>query len=150
MSSVAELVTQLGQSFKAAGLGIAVSAPWPDRGPTRLYGSNAVQAFNENVEAVELQDYSALGTPDDVPVWTGAKVKASILMGGACTESSDVQTSLATTLSWTQYALQNGLRGMFSWRLDNDHGTHGTEEDVDPTFSGAKTIYNTVTGNIAT
>ena len=150
MSSVAALVTQLGQSFKAAGLGIAVSAPWPDRGPTGLYGNNAVQAFNGNVDAVELQDYSASGTPTDAPVWTSAKVKASILMGGVSTENSIYQTSLADTWSWTQYALQNGLRGMFSWRLDNDHGTHGIEEDVGPTFGGAKTIYNTVTGNIAT
>lgn len=149
MSSVAEFVTQLGRRFKAAGLGIAVSAPWPGTGPTQLYGSNAVQAFNDNVDAVELQDYSSSGTPNDVPVWTGAGVKAGILMGGACTENGNAQTSLADTQSWTQYALQNGLKGMFSWRLDNDHGTQGTEEDVDPTFTGAQTIYNTVMGNNA-
>ncbi len=147
MSSVAEFVKQLGPSFKAAGLGIAVSAPWPESGPTQLYGNDAVQAFNDNVDAVELQDYSSSGTPTDAPVWTAARVKASILMGGACTENSGVQTSLPDTKSWTQYALQNGLRGLFSWRLDNDHGTHGTEEDVDPTFTGAKTIYDTVTGS---
>jgi spore germination protein YaaH len=147
MSFVAEFVTQLGPSFKAAGLGIAVSAPWPGNGPTELYGNNAVQAFNENVDAVELQDYSSSGTPNDVPAWTNAGVKASILMGGVCTENSDVQTSLADTERWTQYAMQNGLGGMFSWRLDNDHGTHGKEEDVDPTFTGAKMIYDTVTGS---
>ena len=147
MSSVAKLVTQLGPSFKAAGLGIAVSAPWLESGPTQLYGAGAVQAFNANVDAVELQDYSSSGTPTDAPVWTGAGVKASILMGGVCTEGSGVQTLLQDVQSWTKYAMQNGLRGMFSWRLDNDHGTHGTEEDVDPTFPGAKTIYNTVTGN---
>ncbi|MEW6737314.1 MAG: glycosyl hydrolase family 18 protein [Acidobacteriota bacterium] len=146
MSFVAEFVTQLGPSFRAAGLGIAVSAPWPGNGPTQLYGNNAVQAFNDNVDAVELQDYSSSGTPNDVPMWTKAGVKASILMGGASTENGAVQTSLADTQTWTQYALQNGLLGMFSWRLDNDHGTHGTEEDVDPTFTGAKTIYDTVTG----
>lgn len=149
MSSVAEFVTQLGPSFKAAGLGIAVSAPWPESGPTQLYGQNAVQAFNDNVDAVELQDYSSSGTPDDAPVWKHAGVKASILMGGACTENGNAQTSLADTQNWTQYALQNGLKGMFSWRLDNDHGTQGTEEDVDPTFTGAKAIYDTVTGNNA-
>jgi hypothetical protein len=147
MSSVAEFVGQLGPSFRAAGLGIAVSAPWPGMGPTQLYGQNAVQAFNENVDAVELQDYSSSGTPDDAPTWTGAGVKASILMGGACTENGNAQTSLEDTQSWTQYALQSGLRGMFSWRLDNDHGTQGTEEDVDPTFTGAKTIYDSVTGS---
>ena len=147
MSSVAEFVKQLGPSFKAAGLRIAVSAPWPESGPTQLYGNDAVQAFNDNVDAVELQDYSSSGTPTDAPAWTAAGVKASILMGGACTENSGVQTSLPDTKSWTQYALQNGLRGMFSWRLDNDHGTHGTEEDVDPTFTGAKTIYETATGS---
>ena len=150
MPDVAEFVAQLGPSFRAARLGIAVSAPWPGEGPETLYGDAAVQAFNDNVDAVELQDYSASGTPTDAPVWTSAKVKASILMGGVSTENSIYQTSLADTWSWTQYALQNGLGGMFSWRLDNDHGTHGTEENVDPTFSGAKTIYNTVTGNIAT
>lgn len=146
MSSVAEFVTQLGPSFKAAGLGIAVSVPWPVDGPAALYGENAVQAFNENVDALELQDYSSLGTPTDAPVWTKAGVKASLLMGGACTENGNAQTSLADTQSWTQYALENGLRGMFSWRLDNDHGTQGTEEDVDPTFTGAQTIYDTVMG----
>jgi GH18 family chitinase len=147
MGSVAEFVTQLGPSFRAAGLGIAVSAPWPETGPTQLYGNDAVQAFNDNVDAVELQDYSSTSTPVDAPVWTAAGVEASILMGGVCTENSGVQTSLPDTQSWTQYAMQNGLRGMFSWRLDNDHGTHGTEEDVDPTFTGAKTIYDTVTGS---
>lgn len=147
MSFVAEFVTQLGPSFKAAGLGIAVSAPWAGNGPTELYGNNAVQAFNENVDAVELQDYSSSGTPNDAPVWTKAGVKASILMGGVSTENGNAQTSLGNTQSWTQYALQNGLGGMFSWRLDNDHGTHGTDEDVDPTFTGAKTIYDTVSGS---
>lgn len=146
MSFVAEFVTQLSQDFKAAGLGIAVSVPWPGIGPVELYGNNAVQAFNDNVDALELQDYSSSGTPDDVPVWIEAGVKASILMGGACTENGNAQTSLTDTQSWTQYALQNNIKGMFSWRLDNDHGTQGTEEDVDPTFTGAKTIYDTVTG----
>lgn len=146
MSSVAELVTQLGPSFKAAGLGIAVSAPWPGDGPTNLYGDNAVQAFNDNVDVVELQDYSSTSTPVDAPVWTSAGVNAGILMGGVCTENSSVQTSLPDTQSWTQWAMQNGLKGMFSWRLDNDHGTHGTDEDVDPTFTGAQTVYDTVTG----
>jgi GH18 family chitinase len=147
MSSVAEFVKQLGPSFRAAGLGIAVSAPWPESGPTQLYGDDAVRAFNDNADVVELQDYSSTSTPVDAPVWTDAGVKASILMGGVCTENSGVQTSLPDTQSWTQYALENGLKGMFSWRLDNDHGTHGTEEDVDPTFTGAKTIYDTVTGS---
>ncbi|WP_041603539.1 hypothetical protein [Thioflavicoccus mobilis] len=68
-------------------------------------------------------------------------------MGGACTENGNAQTSLPDTEQWTRYALQNGLSGMFSWRLDNDHGTHGTEEDVDPTFTGAKSIYETVMRN---
>jgi hypothetical protein len=144
MPYVAELVTQLGPAFKNAGLGIAVSAPWPGQGPVSLYGDNAVQAFNDNVDVVELQDYSSTGTPSDVPPWTEAGIRASILMGGVCTENSNVQTSLDDTQSWTSYALSNGLRGMFSWRLDNDHGTHGTEEDADPTFTGAKTIYDTV------
>ena len=144
MMSVAELVTQLGGSFKSAGLGIAVSVPWPGNGPVSLYGSNAVQAFNENVDAVELQDYSSGPTSEDAQVWVTAGVKASILMGGICTENSDVQTSLEDTEKWTMYALENGLRGMFSWRLDNDHGSDGEEEDVDPTFTGAKLIYGTV------
>jgi hypothetical protein len=146
MSYVAEFVSQLGPSFKASKLGIAVSVPWPGMGPVNLYGDKAVQAFNDNVDALELQDYSSSGTPSDVSAWTSAGVKVSILMGGACTENGNAQTSLADTQSWTQYALSNGLRGMFSWRLDNDHGTQGTEEDVDPTFTGAKMIYDTVMG----
>jgi hypothetical protein len=36
---------------------------------------------------------------------------------------------------------------MFSWRLDNDHGLQGQKEDVQPTFTGAKTIYTTVQGS---
>lgn len=146
MGDVAELVSQLGPSFRTAGLGIAVSAPWPGQGPVALYGDNAVQAFNQNVDAIELQDYSSAGTPADVPVWIQAGVKAAILMGGVSTENGNVQTSLADTKTWTLYALQNQLRGMFSWRLDNDHGQHGTDEDVDPTFTGAKTIFDTVQG----
>lgn len=144
MLAVPELVTQLGPSFRAAGLGIAVSVPWPDNGPDIYYGKNAVAAFNQHVDALELQDYSSSGTPTDVPTWTGAGINAAILMGGVCTENSDVQTSLEDTAAWTTYALKNGLRGMFSWRLDNDHGLQGENEDVQPTFTGAKTIYSTV------
>lgn len=144
MSSVAELVTQLGPSFKAAGLGIVISVPWPESGPVSLYGENAVTAFNQNVDALELQDYSSSGTPADAQVWTSAGVSAAMLMGGVCTENGGAQTSLGDTAAWTQYALTNGLRGMFSWRLDNDHGLQGTDEDVDPTFTGAKAIYDTV------
>lgn len=146
MSSVAELVTQLGPSFQAAGLGIAVSVPWPGNGPVELYGANAVTAFNQYVNAAELQDYSSGGTPADVKVWIKAGVDASILMGGVATENGGPQTSLADTAAWTKSALKSQIRGMFSWRLDNDHGTHGEEEDVDPTFTGAKTIYETVQG----
>lgn len=144
MRDVAELVSQLGPSFQAGGLGIAVSVPWPENGPVNLYGDDAVAAFNQHVRALELQDYSSSGTPVDAPVWTAAGVDASRLMGGVATENGNVQTSLEDTAAWTEYALQNGLGGMFSWRLDNDHGLHGTEEDVDPTFTGAKTIYDTV------
>ncbi|MBS1910876.1 MAG: hypothetical protein JST22_02705 [Bacteroidetes bacterium] len=146
MQSVPDLVIQLGPSFRAAGLGIAVSVPWPASGPTYLYGEKAVDAFNENVNALELQDYSSSGTPYDAPVWKDAGVSVNLLMGGACTENGNYQTSLPDTQSWTQYSMDNGLLGMFSWRLDNDHGTQGTEEDVDPTFTGAQTIYNTATG----
>jgi len=147
MSDVPELVTQLGPSFKKAGLGIAVSAPWPDRGPTSLYGPNAVTVFNQNVDAIELQDYSGSGLPADVKAWTEIKpagIKPAILMGGVCSEASDVQTPLATVAAWTTFALQKQLRGMFSWRLDNDWGPPGGKEDVDPTFQGAKTLYDTV------
>jgi len=147
MGDVAELVTQLGPSFKAAGLGIAVSAPWPSNGPVALYGEAAVEAINQHVDAVELQDYSSESTPTDAMVWIHAGIQTDILMGGVCTENSNVQTSLEDTADWTLYALKNQLRGMFSWRLDNDHGLHDQEEDVDPTFTGAKTIYDTVQGN---
>jgi len=146
MAFVAEFVTQLGPSFRAAGLGIAVSVPWPGSGPVGLYGQNAVQAFNENVNWLELQDYSSSGTPYDAPEWTNAGINAGILMGGVCTEPGNYTTSLSDTAAWTEYALKN-LGGMFSWRLDNDHSTGG--EDVDPTFVGAQTIYDTVYGTSA-
>jgi hypothetical protein len=146
LSDVPTLVSQLGPSFKAAGLGIAVSAPWPGSGPMPLYGEGAVEAFNQFVDAIELQDYSAAGTPQDVAAWIAAGVRNDILMGGVCTENSDVQTSLEDTVRWTQVALQSRIRGMFSWRLDNDHGRNGQEEDVNPTFTGAKAIYDTVHG----
>ena len=87
MMSVAELVTQLGGSFKSAGLGIAVSVPWPGDGPVSLYGSNAVQAFNEHVDAVELQDYSSGPTSANAQVWVSAGVRARILMGRVSTEN---------------------------------------------------------------
>lgn len=144
MSAVADFVTQLGPGFRTAGLGIAVSVPWPASGPAALYGQSAVQAFNENVDVLELQDYSSMGTPSDVGPWTQAGIAAAKLMGGISTENGRVQTSLDDTKAWTLYALHNGLAGMFSWRLDNDHGTQGTEEDVDPTFVGAQTIFDTV------
>ncbi|HEU4557896.1 MAG TPA: hypothetical protein VFS20_08610, partial [Longimicrobium sp.] len=148
MGDVAELVTQLGPSFRAAGLGIAVSVPWPDRGPVNLYGSNAVAAFKANVNALELQDYSASGTPIDAAVWIKAGIPASMLMGGVSTENGAYQTSLPNTAAWTRFAMKAGLGGMFSWRLDNDHGQDGQNEDVDPTFTGAKTIYQTVQSGV--
>ena len=143
MGDVAELVTQLGPSFQKAYLGIVISVPWPGNGPVSLYGPNAVAAFNKYVRGLELQDYSSQGTPSDVPVWTAAGVARDLLIGGVATENGGAQTSLADTAAWTQYALENALQGMFSWRLDNDHGLQGTEEDVQPTFTGAKTIYDT-------
>lgn len=149
MPFVAELVTQIGPSFKAAGLGIAVSAPWPGNGPEGLYGEHAVKAFNEHVNAIELQDYSSEGTPADAPEWTKAGINPTLLMGGAATENGSAQTSLADTQAWTEYAMKSGLGGMFSWRLDNDHGTDGEQEDVNPTFAGAKTIYDAATGAAA-
>lgn len=144
MPGVAQLVRQLSPAFKAAGLGIAVSVPWPMNGPANLYGDDAVAAFNLCVDAVELQDYSSAGTPADVQRWMDDGVRGAILMGGVSTENGDAQTSLADTVAWTTFALQHGLRGMFSWRLDNDHGAHGQEEDVDPTYTGAAAICNTV------
>jgi hypothetical protein len=142
---VPQLVTQFGPLFKQAGLGIAVSAPWPQQGPVSLYGEDAVAAFNQYVDAVELQDYSDFhGTPAHVRTWLEAGVQAGILMGGVCTENSRAQTSLDDTAAWTLFALQNQLRGMFSWRLDNDHGLDGESEDSAPTFTGAKAIYDTV------
>jgi hypothetical protein len=147
MSDVPELVTQLGPSFKEAGLGIAVSAPFPDSGPTSLYGKDAVAAFNQHVDAIELQDYSASGTPSDVQTWINAGIQPAILMGGVCTENDpERQTPLPTVAAWTTVALQKPLRGMFSWRLDNDHGLQALNEDVEPTFTGAKTLYDTVHG----
>lgn len=146
MPYVAEFVTQLGPGFRQAGLGIAVSAPWPETGPANLYGDATIQAFNEHVDAVELQDYSSMGTQHDAQVWMDAGVNAGILMGGVCTENGHVQTSLEDTQTWTQYAIKSGLKGMFSWRLDNDHCTHGTDEDAGPTCTGAKVIYDTVMG----
>jgi len=145
MQVVPTFVTQLGSAFRAAGLGIAVSVPWPGNGPTNLYGDGAVQAFNDNVDALELQDYSSGGSPSDIPVWTQAGIDPSILMGGACTENGNAQTSLEDTHGWAQYCLLNEVKGFFSWRLDNDHGKDGTQEDVDPTFTGAKAIYDAVT-----
>jgi hypothetical protein len=40
-----------------------ISVPWPGNGPVFLYGENAVAAFNQYVDALELQDYSSSGTP---------------------------------------------------------------------------------------
>lgn len=142
MPDVAELVTQLGPSFQEAGLGVVISVPWPSQGPAYLYGPNAVAAFNQYVQGLELQDYSSAGTPSDVPLWIDAGVARDLLIGGVCTENGPVQTSLEDTAAWTQYALENVLQGMFSWRLDNDHG-QGTDEDMQPTFTGAKTVWDT-------
>jgi hypothetical protein len=37
-------------------LGIVISVPWPGSGPVFLCGENAVAAFNQYVDALELQD----------------------------------------------------------------------------------------------
>jgi hypothetical protein len=137
MQSVPEFVTQLGPSFQAAGLGIAISVPWPGSGPVELYGNDAVTVFNQYAEALEFQNYSSSGTPSDDSLWISAGINVNILMGGICTENSDVQTSFSDITTWTQYAVGKGYKGMFSWRLDNDHGKNGQEEDVNPTFTGA-------------
>ncbi|AEV99574.1 hypothetical protein A4D02_27425 [Niastella koreensis] len=142
MSAVCDFVQQLSPVFKPAGLGIAVSVPWPDQGPSGLYGNNAVAVFNEYVDKIELQDYSAQGTPADAQIWLNAGINPRLLQGGVSTEIGQYTTSLPDVQAWTQYAMNAGLGGMFSWRLDNDH-TNG-EEDDQPTFTGAKMIYDTV------
>ncbi|MFD2568528.1 hypothetical protein [Pseudotenacibaculum haliotis] len=144
MKQVPTLIEQLSSEFDKKGLGIAVSVPWPGNGPEYLYGKGAVNIFNKYVQYLEFQDYSSSGTPNDVSPWTSKGIEKSIIMGGVSTENGIYQTSLANTESWTLYALQNELGGMFSWRLDNDHGQDGQQEDVDPTFTGAKKIYDTV------
>ncbi|MBS1512883.1 MAG: hypothetical protein JST86_18720 [Bacteroidetes bacterium] len=141
-SSVLAFIKQIGPGFQAKGLGIAVSAPWPIIGPESLYGSDAVAVFNQYASAIELQDYSSDGTPEDAAVWIQAGIKPSLLIGGICTENSNVQTPLTDVTSWTQWAMQNGLGGMFSWRLDNDHGMDGEKEDQQPTFTGAKALWD--------
>jgi hypothetical protein len=143
MSAVCDFVQQLSPVFRSNGLGIAVSVPWPGNGPTALYGSNAVQVFNEFVDKIELQDYSSpQGTPTDAPVWLQAGINPALLQGGVSTEIGAYTTPLPDVQAWTKYAMQAGLGGMFSWRLDNDH-TNG-EEDDQPTFTGAKMVYDTV------
>ncbi|NVK41575.1 MAG: hypothetical protein HWE39_10060 [Oceanospirillaceae bacterium] len=102
-----------------------------------------MKAFNEHVDTVELQDYSSGNTPN-ATVWIQAGVKAAILMGGVCTENSRVQTGIENIAAATVFALKSELRGMFSWRLDNDHGQQGQKEDIEPIFTGAKAIYDTV------
>ena len=144
MGSVVTFLQQAGDSFRSAGLGIAVSVPWPGNGPVGLYGDGAVDAFNRYVDAVELQDYSSMGTPEDAKVWTDAGVAADILLGGVATENGGAQTSIEDTKAWTRHALEHGLGGMFSWRLDNDHGKDGENEDVQPTFTGAQAIHDVV------
>ena len=142
MGSICDFVQQLSPVFRAAGLGIAVSVPWPDRGPAYLYGGNAVQVFNEFVDKIELQDYSSQGTPYDAQIWLKAGINPQLLQGGVSTEIGPYTTPLPDVRTWTKYAVQAGLGGMFSWRLDNDH-TNGGEDDQ-PTFTGAKMIYDTV------
>ena len=142
MSSICDFVQQLSPAFKAAGLGIAVSVPWPGNGPASLYGSNAVQVFNACVDKIELQDYSSESTPADAQVWLNAGINPLLLQGGVSTENGNVTTPLPDVRAWTKYAMQAGLGGMFSWRMDNDH-TKGGEDDQ-PTFTGAKMIYDTV------
>lgn len=149
MANVVPLLGQLGPSFRDAGLAIAVSVPWPGAGPVTLYGPEAVAAFNTWVDAVEMQDYSSAGTAQDAGAWIGAGVRGAILMGGVATENGQAQTSLEDTVAWTRWALANGLRGMSSWRLDNDHGRDGTQEDVEPTFTGARAIYETARAHAA-
>lgn len=143
---VPHFIEQLGPSFKKADLDIVLSAPWPNDGPRELYGPRAVEVFKAHVTAIELQDYSSGGTSADANRWIAAGIPALMLLGGVCTERDSPQThnqtSLKDTKTWTKAALDKGLRGMFSWRLDNDHGGEG--EDVEPTFVGAKTVYETV------
>lgn len=33
---------------------------------------------------------------------------------------------------------------MFSWRLDNDHTPSASKTDIDPTFQGADTLYQSM------
>ena len=127
-------------------LDIIVSAPWPNRGPSDLYGPRAVEVFKAHVAAIELQDYSDSGTQKDAFAWIDAGMPAGKLLGGVCTERDSpgkhVQTSLEHTKACTKAALNMKLRGMFSWRLDNDYAAEG--EDNEHTFVGAKTVYQTV------
>lgn len=142
---VVHFIEQLGPSFKKAGLDIIVSAPFPNNKPSELYGPRAVEVFKAHVAAIELQDYSARGTKVDALTWINAGIPARMLLGGVCTErdapGQHVQTSLEAIKIWTTAARDLGLRGMFSWRLDNDYA--GTGEDDEPTFAGAKTAYET-------
>ena len=73
-------------------------------------------------------------------------------VSGACTQN-DAYTSSENVRAWSRYAIgldgdkcltliddDHKLKGMFSWRLDNDNSRKG--EDVNPTFAYAKLLHS--------
>lgn len=140
---VPQLVKDLKTAFAGKGLEIAVSVPWPSNGPS-AYSSRAfstadvVDIFNRDVDAIELQDYSASGTRYDAAAWNRAGVPYGKLVGGVSSEVGGPYTQMNQVDEWTSFAKQKGMQGMFSWRIDNDTCTSPSTSD--PTFTTAKRI----------
>lgn len=171
MRNVPALVSQLGPAFRPKGLKISVSVPWNAPPTPAGFGADAgcivdyvafgpclygddpaavLATFAANVDAIELQTYSVANAPPnpdkiavDASAWVhpGSPVTFARLVGGISSEPGKYQTADSDIEAWTQFAADNGMQGMFSWRLDNDHTDPTKGEGIDPTYAGARALH---------
>eukprot|EP00927_Polykrikos_kofoidii_P036057 TRINITY_DN3048_c0_g1_i5.p1 TRINITY_DN3048_c0_g1~~TRINITY_DN3048_c0_g1_i5.p1 ORF type:complete len:429 (+),score=60.54 TRINITY_DN3048_c0_g1_i5:105-1289(+) len=85
--------------------------------------------------------------------WKVAGLPKNMIVGGVCTECDGSQfDSLATIESKARYACKSKLRGMMSWRIDNDNFEHNgvcaagwpKPKGSGPTFKGVRRLKDAV------
>eukprot|EP00754_Rhynchopus_humris_P020380 Rhum_TRINITY_DN14693_c0_g1::Rhum_TRINITY_DN14693_c0_g1_i3::g.107864::m.107864 len=130
---------------------ITVAPGWP-RYPWDASANGVVDAFDMMSYADNLEDCKSRV---DLFVNTYKIPKSTLLCGAECEPHADGTlpgwNTDADLIAKTQYTAATGLQGMFSFRLDNDHGPW-PKTPAEPTYHGAeviaKTALNATKGNL--
>jgi len=107
--------------------------------------------LKNNLDQINIMSYgTGLALSDCATAFSNAGFPLNQMIGGIETElgydqfggTTDTLGASGTIAQKANYALQNNMAGMMSWRLDNDYAT--TDHPNTPTYQGALQLWNTL------